>query len=511
MPGRDLPPRPHLDHLKNEAKTLQRAFERGDADVVARVTAVLGARAALKRTEAQRVIAREYGFASWARLRTHVEASRGVDDAITAFLDAVQQQDERRARQVLQTEPRIVTASLHVAAVLGDAAAVQRLIAQDPAAVHARVGTLPADPLLHLTYSPWHGESAERDEGLATSARALLEAGADPNTTDARFGVPALYAVTGVRSVPRIARMLLDAGAKATDGESVFHAAEHFHEDALELLWEYGVELNVVGDWGNTPLYFLLRYHDVGAEENVRKGVLWLLAHGADPNVRCTKAQETSLHLAVRRRQHPDIVRLLLDHGADVNARRVDGRSVWLLARRAGFDTTLLEQAGAVPEPLSAEDMLLAACGRGDVERAAQLTSPALLEALDPEELKLLPDAAAREELRVVQACLAAGFPVDTRGEGNATALHFACIEGFAPIVEELLRAGADYSLEDPEHHATAMGWALFGADLGRVSQYEDTVRALLRAGARPIPNDYWPSHPGVVAVLAEFASTAGA
>ena len=511
MPGRDLPVHPHLDHLRNEAKSLRRAFERGDTDAVARVTAVLGTRAALKLTEAQRVIAREYGFASWARLRTHVQASRGLDEAVSAFLDAIQQQDARAAAHVLATEPRIATASLHVAAVLGDVAAVRQLLAADPETVHARVGRHPAQPLLWLCFSPFHGESAARDDGLYASARALLDAGADPNTTDDIYHVPALYAVTGMHNVPRIARMLLEAGAKPTDGESVFHAAEKFNEDALELLWEFGVDLNHVGDWGNTALYFLLRYHDVAANEQTRRGVTWLLSHGADPNVRSTRSEESALHVAVRRRQHPDIVRQLIEHGADVNARRADGRSVWLLARRGGFDTALLEEAGAEPEPASAEDLLLEACARGDAELAAQLSNAGVLQSMDAEDLKLLPDAAARGETAIVRACLAARFPVNTLDDNGATALHVASIEGNAALVEELLRQGADVDLRDPEHQATSLGWAVFGADIGRNGNYEDTVRALLRAGARRDPDDYTPSHPGVLAVLAEFGAAARA
>src|SRR6185369_5837669 len=130
----------------------------------------------------------------------------------------------------------------------------------------------PADPLLWLCYSPFHGESEARDAGLLATARLLLAAGADPNTRDARHGVPALYAVTGARSVLPIARLLLDAGANPTDGESVFHAAEHFHEDALELLLRAGVDLNYVGDWGNTAPYFLLLWWDVEKEPKIKLG-----------------------------------------------------------------------------------------------------------------------------------------------------------------------------------------------------------------------------------------------
>ena len=349
MSSRDLPARPHLDHLRNEAKALHKAFDAGDADAVRRVRDAIGAKAGLKLTDAQRVIAREYGFPTWAQLRTHVRASRSIGEAIDAFLAAVQEQDAARARNALEAQPRIASESLHVAAVLGLTDAAARLIAEDPSRVASRAGDPPAEPLMFLCYSPFHGESPARDTGLLATARLLLASGADPNTRDGRYGVPALYAVTGMRSVLPLARVLLDAGANPTDGESVFHAAEHFHEDALELLLAAGADLNEAGDWGNTPLYFLLRYWDVEREQRVKQGMLWLLDHGADPNVVCADERETALHIAARRGQDLPVIRLLVDHGADVNARRGDGSSPWLLARRGGFDeiAAFLEEKGA--------------------------------------------------------------------------------------------------------------------------------------------------------------------
>jgi hypothetical protein len=58
--------------------------------------------------------------------------------------------------------------------------------------------------------------------------------------------------------------------------KSVFHAAQLFHEDALELLLKAGADLNFVGDWGNTALYFLLTWHDIEREPKVGQGVRWL-------------------------------------------------------------------------------------------------------------------------------------------------------------------------------------------------------------------------------------------
>ena len=106
MPSRELPSRPDLDHLKREARSLQQAARNGDPDALQRLRQALGIDSALKLTDAQRAIAREYGFPTWARLRSHVQASRGADDAINTFLFAVQAQDQDRAREVLRTAPR---------------------------------------------------------------------------------------------------------------------------------------------------------------------------------------------------------------------------------------------------------------------------------------------------------------------------------------------------------------------------------------------------------------------
>src|SRR5262249_14925805 len=62
MSSRDLPARPNLDHLKNEAKALHKAFNDRDATAVQRVRAVLGDVQSIKLTDAQRVISREYGM-----------------------------------------------------------------------------------------------------------------------------------------------------------------------------------------------------------------------------------------------------------------------------------------------------------------------------------------------------------------------------------------------------------------------------------------------------------------
>lgn len=59
--SRDLPPRPDLEHLKKQAKALLRELRQRDANA--------------SLADALHALARDYGFASWPKLKAHVEAS----------------------------------------------------------------------------------------------------------------------------------------------------------------------------------------------------------------------------------------------------------------------------------------------------------------------------------------------------------------------------------------------------------------------------------------------------
>lgn len=87
----ELPVRPSLEHLKAQAKDLLDAFRHQAPPALQRFRQslpglrglsdpALSARA-LALHDAQSVIAREYGFASWARLRAHVENAAALQPA----------------------------------------------------------------------------------------------------------------------------------------------------------------------------------------------------------------------------------------------------------------------------------------------------------------------------------------------------------------------------------------------------------------------------------------------
>ena len=65
--SRDLPARPNLDHLRKQAKALLRSMREHRAEA--------------KLADAQHAVAREYGFTSWPKLKTHLAALPGGDGA----------------------------------------------------------------------------------------------------------------------------------------------------------------------------------------------------------------------------------------------------------------------------------------------------------------------------------------------------------------------------------------------------------------------------------------------
>ena len=137
----------------------------------------------------------------------------------------------------------------------------------------------------------------------AALARDLLARGADPNAFFVNeYGqMSALYGAAGVLHDAELTRALLEAGANPDDNESLYHSTESRSPDCLRLLLEHGARTSDT----NALAHAL--------DEERLEHVTLLLDAGADPN------EGALLAHAVRRGRGPEFLRLLAEHGAELD------------------------------------------------------------------------------------------------------------------------------------------------------------------------------------------------
>jgi len=133
---------------------------------------------------------------------------------------------------------------------------------------------------------------------------------------------------------------------------------------------------------------------------------------------------------------------------------------------------------------------LVQACELGDeaIFRDLLASRPNLTATLSDDDRRRLTDAAQNNNADAVRLMLAAGWPVDPRGEYGMTPLQWAAWHGNAEIVTEILRYRPQLETNDNQHKITALGSALHGSVNGwhrDTGDYIATVKALLDAGAK--------------------------
>jgi len=137
----------------------------------------------------------------------------------------------------------------------------------------------------------------------------------------------------------------------------------------------------------------------------------------------------------------------------------------------------------------SPEDVKLSqACELGDegIFRELLAARPNLMQTLSDDDRRRLPDAAQGNNTAAVRLMLAAGWPVDAKGEYDLTPLAWAAWHGNAEMLREILRYGPQLELRN-SHEITALGSALHGSENSwhrQTGDYVGAVEALLAAGA---------------------------
>ena len=349
--------------------------------------------------------------------------------------------------------------------------------------------------------------------GSAGMIARLLEAGANPNIAPATGGTPLMRAVRTGNADAVESLLTSGAAVNASEGSrgqnALMWAVTQHHSTVTRMLIEWGADLeartklsrqfvltccqenNTDGNgsiWieqgGFTPLLFAARLGDLdaarlllaaGAHVNVTTpagttalvvaahsghGALaaLLLKNGADPNA--ADAGYTALHAAVLR-DDLDLVKALLAHGANPNARLLRGTP----ARRAGGDFAFNKHwLGATPFWMAAGFhkpaliQVLAAGGadprlpRNDgttpLMAAAQGESP---QALFQDASPVFPPGDEAPTLEVMRMLVKLGANVSAANAAGDTALHRASSKRFNTVVQFLADHGAILNAQDKQ------------------------------------------------------------
>ena len=305
-----LPTKPSLEHFRREARALQRAVRHGTNDDRREALSLVrrhhpdgepADQAGFALTSAQLVVARAVGFVSWPRLVAYLNVSQPYrrdptgpvgDEPLARFLSLACLTYSREdgpdrwaeAEGVLRAHPDLPTRSLHAAAAVGDPDATREHVHRDRGRARTEGGPHGWTALFHLAAS----RVSQRD--AVTTARVLLDAGADPDAGYLWLGLPTPFTVltlcfgegeAGPGRQPRhsrseeLAELLLSRGADPNDAQTLYDRMFGRDDGHLRLLLAHGLGRGSGGTW-HRRLGEALE----GPAEMIQRQVDWARDHG---------------------------------------------------------------------------------------------------------------------------------------------------------------------------------------------------------------------------------------
>jgi ankyrin repeat protein len=472
----ELPQHPNLEHLKKQAKLLLQEFKQQKPEAIDKFNSLPG-NIRPKLSDAQHLIAREYGFENWAALKERVES--------------------------LATEPIDPIALAKKALREDDAPAMRELFAQFPelkAKINEPISHFDSPPIIHV-----------RSRAMLD---VMLEAGADINAKSKWWagGFDLLD-----QANPELAAYAVECGARVT----VHSAARLGMVAKLRELVEENPELvHERGGDGQTPLHFASSIEiaeyllDRGAEIDARD-----LDHESTPSQYMVKSRPAVCRFLIQRGCYTDIlmaaalgdmnlVRKHLDGDPECIRMRVSDEYFPMISPKNGgtiYQWELGWYVSAIQiaksfghtdifdflmERCPADEKLLNACWVGDeaLVKSVLAAQPNIAATLSPAGRRQLAHAARNNDTTAVRLMIAAGLTVvDVFSQHHATPLHWAAWHGNVEMIRMILACRPQIDNVDNEYEGTPLGWAMYGSENGWAPEkgdYAGTVELLLGAGA---------------------------
>ena len=487
MSQRELPARPNLEHLKNQARTLLNQSKSADPAALARFAAV-GITCQPKLADALHVIAREHGFDTWPALKFHVEA--GSEDPMQAFSAVVRSNQPALVREVLSRHPSLKGRineplpgySFDVPALI---AAVHRenrelvdLLLDAGADINARTGW-------------WAGSFGVLDSASRELSEHLISRGA---TVD-------IHAAARLGKIERVRELLATdpqlVHARGGDGQLPLHFAATV--GIASLLLEHGAEIDArdIDHESTAAQYMVCTRQMMEWREPHRHDVArFLISRDAETDILMASALG-DLPLVERILNHdPETVRTTATERYFPKRDPHAGGCIYLF----GFGITksphmLAHEFGhpAVFDLLMQRSpawlRLINAAEIGDEARVQRILAdhPQLFQKLSANAARRLIGTAIRNNARAVELLVASGWPSNPAMDNNQTALHYAAWHGNLAMVHALLAHNAPVNVFETEHGGSPLAWALHGSLNSwqrEKGNYPAVTRALLAAGA---------------------------